>query len=136
MAKGSWDDFTNKYGFNDGEALEDRDFAARGYLTEFLNDTSLFKARGIRAVAYDRPGFHNACLVILLPNPAGRGDAELLTEWLANQLRELPDGIVNEMTESDPDWDINDLIGQAYVMADAEPRQPNTQGGDHGGNQP
>lgn len=125
MAKGSWSDFTDKYGFNDGEALEDRDFAARDYLIELLNDLSVFKTRGVRAVGYDRPGFHNACLVILLPNPARRSDAELLKDWLANQLKELPDGIVNEMVESDPDWDVNNLIGEAYATVDAQPHQPN-----------
>jgi hypothetical protein len=116
MARGTWEDFTNKYGFGDGEQVEERDFLARKHLLNLLNDTALFKSRGVRAIGYDRPGMHNSCLVILLPNPDGKNDADLLETWLANELKELPDGLVYEMEQAEhPDIDmISEFIARAY----------------------
>lgn len=117
MARGSWDDFTHKFGFNDGEALEERDFTARHHLVEELNASALFQGRGVRAVEYDRPGMHNACFVILLPNPQGRSDAELLQEWQANRLKPEPMSLVEDLA---PEHDIRELIAEAYASADKE----------------
>jgi hypothetical protein len=57
MARGLWDDFRGKYGFSDGEKVRPIDLKAR--------DTDT-------VVAYDRPGLHNYCLLLVLPNPGGK----------------------------------------------------------------
>ena len=84
MAIGSWDDFTSKYGFSDGETVENRDFRARKHLVRMLNKLPAMK--GLRAIEYDRPGVHNPCLVIVLPNPEGKKDEQLYGEWEAGKL--------------------------------------------------
>jgi len=51
-------------GFNDGESLEDRDFRARDILVRLINKQPEMKAEHVRALAFDRPGVHNACLIL------------------------------------------------------------------------
>jgi len=36
MATGTWEDFTDKYGFSDGASVEQRDIEARARLVEML----------------------------------------------------------------------------------------------------
>lgn len=113
---GSWDDFTSKYGFGDGEQLEDIDFAARTLIVERLNQLPEFHNQGIRAVAYDRPGLHNACLIVLLPALDGKSDDELLELWQNGTLTEVE---LPECEVDDPDnegfWDIHDIVIEAYA---------------------
>ena len=79
MARGTIVDFTNKYGFSDGEAVEDRDFLARDELVKLLNASTVLQE--YRAVAYDRPGMHNACLILFFP--AGpQSDEDLIREGI------------------------------------------------------
>ncbi len=113
MARGSWyNDFTEKWGFNDGESIEQRDFDAREILISKLNGLPEFKASNVRAVAYDRPGVHNPCLIILLPNPDGKPDDQLLADWIANKIEsvQLPEG----------DYDVEELVCQAYEQLEVE----------------
>ncbi len=113
MARGSWyNDFTEKWGFNDGGSVEQRDFDAREILIAKLNSLAEFKANNIRAVAFDRPGVHNPCLVILLPNPDGKPDDQLLADWIANKIGsvQLPEG----------DYDVEELVCQAYEQLEVE----------------
>lgn len=104
MATGTWDDFTSKYGFCDGETVEERDFQARKRLVRLLNALPAFKE--LRAIEYDRPGMHNPCLIIILPNRNGESDTELLTEWQSRRTEGcgLPDG----------DYGICELVITAY----------------------
>jgi hypothetical protein len=44
MAIGTWEDFTDKYGFSDIEGVEQRDFEARARLVEMLNDHEAMNA--------------------------------------------------------------------------------------------
>ena len=67
MARGTFDDFTSKYGFTDGETLEERDFLAREYLIKSLNKV----LKNQVAVPFDRPGVHNACLILFLKKRRG-----------------------------------------------------------------
>lgn len=112
MARGTWDDFTDKWGFSDGNSVEQRDFDARATIISKLNGLPEFKASNVRAVAYDRPGVHNPCLIILLPNPDGKPDNQLLADWIANKIEsvQLPEG----------DYDIEELIYDSYEELEIE----------------
>src|SRR4029077_12383919 len=100
MATGTWDDFTDKYGFCDGASVEPRDFEARSTLVEVLNDHGAMKAAGLRALEYDRPGLHNPCLVVVVKG-YGKSATELLTSWLGGEIEEeqLPDEVELEISE-------------------------------------
>jgi hypothetical protein len=89
MATGTWEDFTHKYGFCDGASVEWRDFEARSTLVEVLNDHRAMKAAGLQALEYDRPGFHNPCLIVVVKGH-GKSAAELLSSWLAGEIEEAP----------------------------------------------
>jgi hypothetical protein len=60
---GTWEDFTSKYGFNDGAAIDGRDYEAREVLIQLINARQECRDAGITAVAFDRPGLHNPCLI-------------------------------------------------------------------------
>lgn len=108
MATGTWEDFTDKYGFRDGASVESRDFEARSMVVEMLNDHAAMKAAGLQAFEYDRPGLHNPCLVVVVKGQ-GKSAAELLTEWLAGEIEEasLPDELELEISE---------LVAEAYQI--------------------
>ena len=80
MATGTWEDFTDKDGFSDGEGVDQRDFEARARLVEKLNDHEAMKAAGLHALEYDRPGLHNPCLVVVVKGQA-KAVKELLKLW-------------------------------------------------------
>ncbi len=108
MARGTWwDDFTSKYGFSDGASLEYRDFQARKILVRNINRSRNFKMSELRAVEYDRPGVHNSCLVVVLPNHAGLPDRQLLEMWHKNALKEVS-------LPEDMDFDIEEYVTDAY----------------------
>ena len=52
---------TSKYGFNDGETTEERDYQARDNLCTLLNAREEMKAAGVRAIPFDRPGVQYGC---------------------------------------------------------------------------
>lgn len=102
--RGSWDDFSQKYGFADGDQLEQRDFEARTTLVQLLNQTPGMQKAKLRAVEYDRPGMHNACLVVILPAEEGLDDEGLRDRWLRGEVKEvgLPDLELEMMTPDHP----------------------------------
>jgi hypothetical protein len=106
MATGTWDDFTDKYGFRDGASVEPRDFEARSTLVAVLNGHAAIKAAGLQAVEYDRPGLHNPCMLVVVKGQ-GKSAAELLTSWVAGEIEEspLPDELELEIFE---------LVAEAY----------------------
>jgi hypothetical protein len=108
MVTGTWEDFTNKYGFRDGAGVERRDFAARTKLVEMLNDHEAMKTAGLRALEYDRPGFHNPCLLIVVEGRA-KSDTELLKSWLAGEIEEAP--LPDELELA-----ISELVAEAYEI--------------------
>jgi len=63
-----WDDMRDKYGFNDGGAIPAEAFALRSVYVKVLN--ALLESRGsnVRVREYNRPGVHNPCLIIVVPN--------------------------------------------------------------------
>jgi hypothetical protein len=107
MAHRSWEDFISKWGFNEGASTESRDYQARALIVAELNEMTRVKAAKIRTVEYDRPGFHNSCLIVILPNPEDRSDADLLLAWKTGELKqvELP-ASVSEL--------VNEIIAEAY----------------------
>lgn len=112
MARGTWEDFTDKYGFDDGAQVEDRDFGARAQLVKLLNEQPELKDAGVRAVEYDRPGFHNPCLIVLVKAVEGKTDEELLKIWMESDGSEPP---LPELST-----DVSELIATAYETADEE----------------
>ena len=106
MSRGTWDDFTDKFGFNDGESLEDRDFKARDLLVKLINKQMPPTAR---AIPFDRAGCHNACLVLLVEVPAGttQKKAEKLFDTSNLVEASLPEGL-----------EIEDLVREAYDKID------------------
>jgi hypothetical protein len=50
MARATWDDFTSKWGFNEGASLEGCDFEARSKLLEMLNESPALRTANLRAV--------------------------------------------------------------------------------------
>ena len=101
MAIGSWsDDFRNKYGFNDGATVEVRDFKARAILTRRLNRLPAFRDAGVRAVEYDRAGFHNPCMVLLIPRGMAFERWRRDTSWCESP---EPEGV-----------DFDEFVAQAY----------------------
>lgn len=105
MARGSWhDDFRNKYGFGDGSTEEERDYLVRALLVKAVNKTPEFKRAKVKAVEYDRPGFHNHCLILLLPANIDE------KEWLSS----------NEPEATEPDGvDFDEIVARAYEKVDA-----------------
>ncbi len=101
MAFGSWQDFTSKWGFNEGASAESRDYEARASTVAELNEMPGVKAAKIRMVEYDRPGLHNSCLILTLPNPTDGSDAELLAAWKTHELEEveLPAAVLEQVDE-------------------------------------
>jgi hypothetical protein len=110
MARGKWEDFSDKYGFDDGEVTEDRDYAARDYLIRMLNASESFKGEGIRAVAFDRPGMHNSCMIVLLNKSKDLNDAGLLKNWMRNKLEDM---IASAYWQADGDLALQVLRGNA-----------------------
>jgi hypothetical protein len=107
MAVGTWEDFTSKWGFQEGAQLEARDWEAREILIALLNERAEVKAAKIRAVPWDRPGVHNPCLILILPNPGGVSDAALIKAW-EGDLEEVP--LPDETQEI-----VEDLVAEAYA---------------------
>ena len=106
MARGTWNDFIDKYGFSDGEGLESRDFLARDNLCRLLNATDNFQQENVRAIAFDRNGMHNACLILLLPTVGDTSDTALLEKVLS--------GAIDQVSLPDIEEEMFELIEQAY----------------------
>jgi len=122
MARGSIYDFTNKYGFSGGESLEGRDFRARDKLVELFNENQGFKDNQYRAVPFDRPGMHNACLILFVgPEAEGKSDEEVISLLGRREMQELAQGVALSALVPDEQEIIDtehDLITQAYDSVD------------------
>lgn len=110
MSRGTWDDFTDKFGFQDGGAEEGEDHVARDYLVAALNEHPAMKKEKITAVSWDRPGMHNGCVILVFSNPKGWTTKQLLGKYVnaKNPIAEvpLPDSV-----------DVNEMISDAYYQA-------------------
>lgn len=59
------DMFNNKYGFDDGNAIPPDARAFREIIIRAVNRLAEQLESSQRLVAYDRPGWHNSCLILL-----------------------------------------------------------------------
>ena len=96
------EDFTSKYGFREGSALEDRDFRARDRLISEINK----KSKEIRAVAWDRGGLHNPCMLVFFERRNGWKPSQYITAWHKNEIIPAPPGV--------PGMDLGQLISDVY----------------------
>jgi hypothetical protein len=114
--RGSWDDFTSKFGFQDGEALEQRDINAWNCLAKILSaHPSMLKA-GLVAFPWWRGGCHNPCLVIVIKGKPAEKQSALKKRWEAS-------GGDEESLPADVQEEIEDLIDRAYREAPAKRRK-------------
>jgi hypothetical protein len=58
-----WDEFHDKYGFGDGEAVPPDAWALRYVYVREINRIAESLGSAIRLFAYDRPGIHNPYLI-------------------------------------------------------------------------
>jgi hypothetical protein len=77
-------DMLTKYGFNDGEAIPAEAYAARHVYVGAMNFLLRKHGSGVRLVAYDRPGVHNECMILLV----SASDAEKVPD--TGDLGDLP----------------------------------------------
>ena len=110
MSRGKFDDFTDKFGFHDGESTEPRDFQARDAICRGLN--KLLKT--VVAIPFDRAGVHNSCMIVFFYREDGWTEEQYLrSDWKACSqaqmvaLDELPEG-----------FEIDDLINECYDEID------------------
>ncbi len=61
-----WGDMNDKYGFNDGQAIPAEAEIARKVYVTALNAVAANKGSKVRAIAWDRPGVHNGCLIVMV----------------------------------------------------------------------
>ena len=101
MAIGLWEDFTEKHGFQDGEAVEETDFVARKILVRTLNKHPEIVNAKLRVVPYDAATVHNPCTVSLLPRSGGETDKQLLDAWDKGEIQpaSLPEEIESDIVE-------------------------------------
>jgi hypothetical protein len=105
----TWEDFTSKSGFGDGELIENRDLEVRNRLVEWLNEEGDGQ---IIAVPYDAVTPHNP-LRILVFQSCPLDDDELLAQYHEYGLDEvpLPRGI---------DVEVDIVIASIYETIDTE----------------
>lgn len=108
MSRGTFEDFTDKYGFEDGESIEPRDYQARDAICRGLN--KLLKKHVV--VPFDRSGMHNSCMILIFERREGWKDAKYLTGKVepkqhADLSADLPD-----------EFEIADLIDECYDEID------------------
>jgi hypothetical protein len=95
-----WDEFNNKYGFDGGACVTPADFRARKYIVKAINERlAALDSKDIRLVEWDRPGFHNPCMIVISEWNGKMFDEELLRSYQRNEVDEVED------------FDPSDLIG-------------------------
>jgi hypothetical protein len=91
-----WDD---KYGFNDGGSIPcDADLARRVYV-QALNALAERNCSQVRAIAWNRPGLHNRCLILVVPLAFFQTPTP--SQVLAEERVKLPD----EQEPTDDGWE-------------------------------
>lgn len=78
-------DFTSKYGFREGAAIESRDEHARDKLIDEFNH----KSKSIRAVAWSRPGMHNWCMLVFFKRHWGWKPVQYIDAWHRKEITPL-----------------------------------------------
>jgi len=102
-----WDEMRTKYGFNDGGAVPDGAEVYRAVYIRAVNKLAEYLQSGVRAVAYDRAGVHNWCLILFY-------DVKDLAGHTPDELTEALEVSGGEVL--DPDAAMDEAIGQAYLL--------------------
>jgi hypothetical protein len=119
MATGTWEDFTDKYGFNDGGSSDYLDVLARNTLVRLLNAQPAMPAAGLRAIGFDHGGSHNPVRIVVLPTRCGATDEDRLAAW-ETAVDPATGSLVCDYSNTLPDQlleDLNSLIDDAYGEA-------------------
>lgn len=102
-----WDEMRTKYGFNDGGAVPDGAEVYRAVYIRAVNQLAEQLNSSVRAVAYDRAGVHNWCLILFY-------DVNDLAGRTPDELAEPLDVSGREVLE--PDEAMDEAIQQAYLL--------------------
>jgi hypothetical protein len=102
-----WDEMRTKYGFDDGGAVPDGVEVYRTVYIQAVNKLAEQLNSSVRAIAYDRAGVHNWCLILFY-------DVEDLAGRTPDELTEPLDVSGGEVL--DPDAAMDEAIGQAYLL--------------------
>jgi len=102
-----WDEMRTKYGFNDGGAVPDGAEVYRAVYIRAVNQLAEQLNSSVRAVAYDRAGVHNWCLILFY-------DVNDLAGRVPDELAEPLDVSGREVLE--PDEAMDEAIQQAYLL--------------------
>lgn len=78
-------DFTSKYGFREGAAIEPRDERGRDEFIAQFNS----KSKSIRAVEWSRPGMHNWCMLIFFKRIHGWKPVQYINAWRSKEIMPL-----------------------------------------------
>jgi|GEM_PF-1390612 hypothetical protein len=102
-----WEEMQSKYGFSDGNVVPDGADLYRTVYIRAVNQLAEQLNSRVRAVAYDRAGVHNWCLILFfnLIHLIGRTPADL------TESADALDGDVQS-----PDEAMNEAIQQAYLL--------------------
>ena len=117
MARGGLKDFTSKWGFDEGELCERRDYRARDKLVELLNANPVFMELRVTAVPYNRPGMHNSVMILVYSTDAvaGKSTSEILRADTPGAMWPV---------EVEDELDYEELIHIAYDWVDQHPEPP------------
>ncbi|MEZ4666545.1 MAG: hypothetical protein R3E39_01275 [Anaerolineae bacterium] len=102
-----WDDMRSKYGFNDGGAVPDGAEVYRAVYIRAVNKLAEQLGSSVRAIAYDRAGVHNWCLILFY-------NVRDLTGLSPDELTTSLDLSAAEVLEADEMMD--EAIRQAYLL--------------------
>lgn len=101
-----WDDMLEKYGFADGEAMPDGAEVYRAVYVRAVNALAEQLRSEVRAVAYDRPGIHNWCLILF----------HRLSDLEAQGICVYALHVEIDAAEVEPDEAMDEAIRQACLM--------------------
>ncbi len=111
-----FDDMREKYGFSDGDALPAEAFKARDVYIRYLNTQAEKRGSTTRAIAFDRGGSHNPCMVLFI---SAESCADTAKERLADpafsngdrQIDEVePDAIFDQIIEDAIELDLDQFV--------------------------
>lgn len=101
-----WEDMQSKYGFSDGNAVPDGVEIYREVYIRAVNKLAEQLGSGVRAVAYDRFGFHNWCLILMHP----------LSDLQAQGIDEFTVHVDIDADTTEADEAMKEAIRQAYEL--------------------
>jgi hypothetical protein len=107
-----------KWGFSDGEATPEGVEVYREVDVHAVNRLAEQMDSQVRAVAYDRPGVHNWCLILF-----GRVEAIKRDETLAGKIHDFetvdPDGAMEEAISQAHDLGLDDYVRVTMEIEEA-----------------